>query len=119
MLRGMYPQNILNYNLFRFPEVNEVYGEIRNKRLTESKPGLKEAKKSGNKEQEQYWKIQDTFFKLILNGTSGLLDQEYSWLYNPTGALKLRLIGQLTLNKLIELCTLNNFRVVSRKYRWT
>lgn len=110
---GMYPQNILNYDLFRFPEVNEVYGEIRNKRLTESKPGLREAKKLGNKEQEQYWKIQDAFFKLILNGTSGLLDQEYSWLYNPTGALKLRLIGQLTLNKLIELCTLNNFRVVS------
>lgn len=110
---GMYPQNILNYNLFRFPEVNDVYGEIRNKRLTESKPGLREAKKSGNKEKEQYWKIQDTFFKLILNGTSGLLDQEHSWLYNPVGALKLRLIGQITLNKLIELCTLNNFRVVS------
>jgi len=45
--------------------------------------------------------------------TSGLLDQEHCWLYYPEGALRLRLIGQLILTKLIEKCINNNYRVIS------
>lgn len=58
-------------------------------------------------------KGKDTFFKLILNGTSGLIDNEYSWLYYPEGAMKLRLIGQIILTKLTEGCIINNWQVIS------
>ena len=58
-------------------------------------------------------KAKDTFLKLILNATSGLLDNQHSWLYFPEGAMRLRLIGQLFLTKAIETCIINNWQVVS------
>lgn len=58
-------------------------------------------------------KAKDTFLKLILNSTSGLLDNQHSWLYFPEGAMRLRLIGQVFLTKTIEVCIMNNWQVIS------
>ena len=64
-------------------------------------------------------KAKDTFLKLILNSTSGLLDNQHSWLYFPEGAMRLRLIGQLFLTKTIEVCIINKWQVVSANTkRW-
>jgi len=95
---SLYPNLIINYRCIRFPEVLQRYTSIKDERII--------AKKARQK-------TKDTFFKLILNGVSGLLDQGHSWLYYPEGALRLRLIGQLVLTKAVELCILNNWQVVS------
>lgn len=88
--------------VFRFREVNERYCEIKHLRLTESKPNFKKAKLAGDVEQIQYWKLQDEFYKLVLNSTSGLIDMKHSWLYNPSMILKLRLMGQMILLRCIQ-----------------
>lgn len=95
---SLYPTNIINYKLIRYPEVLNKYSSIKDERIIAKK----------NKE-----KGKDTFFKLILNGTSGLIDNEYSWLYYPEGAMKLRLIGQIILTKLTEECIINDWKVIS------
>ena len=95
---SLYPNLIINYKCIRFLEVLDRYLQVKTERLV--------AKKEKNKPK-------DTFLKLILNSTSGLIDNEYSWLYYPEGAMRLRLIGQLILTKCIEVCIQNNWRVVS------
>ena len=95
---SLYPNIIINYKCVRFPEVLNRYISIKAERMA-----AKKAKR----------KIEDSFKKLILNGFSGLLDQSVSWLYYPEGALKMRLIGQLILTKIIETCILNNWQVIS------
>lgn len=95
---SLYPTLIENYNCIRFPEVLGKYVSVKKDRLT--------AKKEKNK-------VKDTFLKLILNSTSGLIDNQHSWLYYPEGALRMRLIGQLILTKLIEKAAINGFKVIS------
>ncbi len=95
---SMYPNGMINHQLFRFNSVLKRFTEMKDERV--------EAKK--NKE-----KSKDALFKLILNGTSGLLDQEYSWLYYPEGAMKLRLLGQLVITLVIERLVLAGFQVLS------
>jgi len=51
--------------------------------------------------------------KLVLNSLSGLLDNQYSWLYYPEGAMKMRLQGQLVLTKAVENLAIADFQVVS------
>ena len=89
---------MINYHCLRYKEVLERYIEVKTERLI--------AKKAKDK-------AKDTFLKLILNSTSGLIDNQHSWLYFPEGAMRLRLIGQLILTKCIEECILNNWQVVS------
>lgn len=95
---SLYPNLIINYMCIRYPEVLDRYLNVKTERLI--------AKKKKDK-------AKDTFLKLILNSTSGLLDNEHSWLYYPEGAMKLRLIGQLVLTRFIEVCIINKWRVVS------
>ena len=95
---SLYPNLMINYACLRFPEVLNRYIEVKDERL--------EAK--ANKD-----KAKDKFLKLILNSTSGLIDNQHSWLYFPEGAMRLRLIGQLILTKCIEQCIINNWQVVS------
>jgi len=95
---SLYPNLIINYNCIRFTDVLERYKEVKVERMI--------AKKNKDKQK-------DLFLKLNLNGLSGLLDNEYSWLYYPEGAMKLRFIGQLVLTKFIEECLLNNWQVIS------
>lgn len=97
-IASLYPNIIINYNCIRFPEVLQQYLNVKTDRII--------AKKAKNK-------AKDTFLKLILNSTSGLLDNQHSWLYFPEGAMRLRLIGQLFLTKAIEICIINNWQVVS------
>jgi hypothetical protein len=95
---SLYPNLIIIYNCIRYNEVLNRYLEVKTERLIAKK----------NKD-----KAKDTFLKLILNSTSGLIDNQHSWLYFPEGAMRLRLIGQLILTKCIEACILNNWQVVS------
>lgn len=95
---SLYPTIIENYKLFRFFQVLERYSQIKLDRL--------KAKREGNK-------LYNLFYKLVLNGISGLLDNNYSWLYFPEEAMKLRLMGQLMLTKLIEEASLAGFKVIS------
>lgn len=95
---SLYPNLIINYLCIRYPEVLDRYKRVKGERMI--------AKKEKNKRK-------DTFLKLILNSTSGLLDNQHSWLYYPEGAMKLRLIGQLILTKCIEECLINGWQVVS------
>jgi len=97
-VRSLYPFLIINYNCIRYPEVLQRYVEVLNERV--------EAKSTKNKPK-------DSFLKLILNSTSGLIDNQHSWLYFPEGAMRLRLIGQLILTKCIEQCIINKWQVVS------
>lgn len=108
---AMYPTNIENWSAFRFPEVLNVYKSFKTKRITETKPGMKSTIKGSLEWNEWYQK--DLFAKLILNGVSGLLDLEFSWLFNPEGIMKVRCGGQLQLLTLMEKCILNNFDVLS------
>lgn len=49
---SLYPTNIINYNICRFPEVMQLYSEIKEERLIAKKNKLKQ---------------KDTFLKLVLN----------------------------------------------------
>lgn len=95
---SLYPNLIINYLCVRFPEVLNRYIQIKSERLIAKK---------------EKQKLKDTFLKLILNGISGLLDNTHSWLYYPEGALRMRVIGQLIMTKVIEVCLLNNWQVIS------
>lgn len=95
---SLYPNLIINYKCIRFPEVLERYASIKSERIIAKK----------NKD-----KSKDSFLKLVLNATSGLLDNKHSWLYYPEGALRLRLLGQIILTKCIEECLINGWKVVS------
>lgn len=95
---SLYPNLIINYNTIRQPIVLKQYSKIKDERMV--------AKKEKNKNK-------DVTFKLILNSTSGLLDSKYSWLYYPEGAMKMRLMGQLIMTKVIDELVINNFKVVS------
>ncbi len=95
---SLYPRLIINYRTIRFPEVLHRYSEIKDERLIAKKAKLK---------------VKDTFLKLILNGISGLLDSGYSWLNYHEGAMRLRIIGQMVLTKVIEMCILRNWKVIS------
>ena len=97
-IASLYPTNIINGKTIRFPEVLEIYKEIKAERLVAKR----------NKD-----KVRDKLLKLILNGTSGLLDNEYSWLYCPELATALRVTGQLQLLRTIEEVTLAGFQVLS------
>lgn len=97
-IASLYPNIMINYGCLRFPEVLNRYKEVKSERLIAKK----------NKD-----KAKDGFLKLILNSTSGLIDNQHSWLYYPEGAMRLRLIGQIFLTKCIEECIINNWQVVS------
>ena len=95
---SMYPNLIVNYELIRYPIILEKYKQVKSDRI--------EAKRSGNKSK-------DSLLKLILNSTSGLIDNQHSWLYYPEGAMKLRLMGQLVLSVVIDRLVIEGYKVVS------
>ena len=97
---SLYPTLLENYKFINpnIYEVLEIYSEKKKERII--------AKKEGNKGVNE-------ILKLVLNATTGLLDNTYSWLYSPGPIMGLRLTGQLVLTRLLEECTLNNFSVIS------
>lgn len=91
---SLYPNLLINYKFIRedlYP-VLERYIDIKQERIEAKKAKLK------NK---------DSFLKLILNTLTGLLDNEYSWMYSPEQIMALRLTGQLLLTRLLEECSIN------------
>jgi len=98
---SMYPTNIENYS-YVSPELGkemlDIYSNIKQERFQAKKQKLK---------------TKDTFLKLCLNSFSGLIDNEYSWLYAPEQALGLRLTGQLQLCSMIEMLIANGFIIIS------
>lgn len=108
-IASLYPQLILNYNCFRFKELNEIYDHFRLLRINKSKPNMKKYKGT---DKEQFWKNEDLFYKVILNGISGYLDMAYSPLYNNKGAMTMRCAGQLILLYLTEIVLEENIRVI-------
>lgn len=98
---SMYPTNIENYG-YVSPELGntmlDIYTDIKNQRF--------EAKKNKDK-------VKDTFLKLILNSFSGLIDNQYSWLFAPEQALGLRITGQLQLIKMTEMLIENGISIIS------
>lgn len=108
-ISSLYPTFILNFHAFRYTEVEEQYKQIRQFRLTETKPNLQKYK---GKPEELYWKQKDLFYKVVLNGVSGHLDSEHSWLYNPEGIMKVRCGGQLVLLTVIEQCLIKDIQVL-------
>lgn len=95
---SLYPNLVINYKLIKQPEVLSQYERIKDERIV--------AKRTGDK-------AKNVTYKLVLNSLSGLLDNKYSWLHYPQGAMKMRLMGQLILAKTIEMCVIEGYKVVS------
>lgn len=87
---SLYPSMIISHNFYP-PHLGyefvEVYSAIRTERL--------EAKRNGNK-------VKNETLKLALNGLSGNLQQEFSWVYSPFTVMQVRINGQLLLLMLAE-----------------
>ncbi len=108
-IESLYPQNIINFEAFRFPEVLEAYRAFKEYRVTQTKPNLKKFK--GTPE-EIYWKTIDAYYKVILNGTSGHLDSPESWLFNREGIMRVRCGGQLILLTMLEKIWQKNIEII-------
>ena len=97
---SMYPSIILEHNVYPEhlgKEFLKVYGKIKEDRI--------KAKHEGNK-------IVDSTLKLSLNGLSGNLQNEHSWVYSPKTVLRIRLNGQLMLLMLAEAFELSQVSVI-------
>lgn len=81
---GFYPQHLGK-------EFLTTYSKIKKERI--------EAKHNGDK-------IKNETLKLTLNSVTGLMQNEYSWLYSPKDVFKIRINGQLLLLKLAEMLIL-------------
>ena len=81
---GFYPQHLGK-------EFLNTYSNIKKERI--------EAKHNGNK-------VKNETLKLTLNSVTGLMQNEYSWLYSPKDVMKIRINGQLFLLKLAEMLIL-------------
>lgn len=77
---GFYPKHLGTAFL-------DVYSGIKDERI--------EAKHNGNKTKNET-------LKLSLNGLSGNLQNEHSWVYSPMAVMKIRMNGQLLLLNLAE-----------------
>lgn len=99
-IQSLYPTNIIYYEYIspRYKQLLDIYKNVKEERIIAKK---------------EKQKTKDTFFKLILNSFSGLLDSPVSWLYAPEQVLGLRLTGQLQLLKLTEMFQLNGISVIS------
>jgi len=88
-IASMYPATLYNYRMIR-PElysVLDIYNDIKDKRIA--------AKKANEM-------IKSDAYKLILNSTTGLMDNKNMWLYSPAEILALRVFGQMVLLRVVE-----------------
>jgi hypothetical protein len=89
-VESLYPSLLISYN-FCPPHLNNVfvkiYSNIKKERI--------EAKHNGEK-------LKNITFKYCLNGLSGNLQNENSWVYSPETVMKIRINGQLLLLMLVE-----------------
>lgn len=97
---SLYPTLLENYRFIR-PELVIVLDEYLRLKMDRV-----EAKRSGNK-------IKDVFLKLCLNGFTGIVDQDVSWLYSPEHMTALRVFGQLIQLRVLEELSEVGIQVVS------
>jgi len=97
---SLYPSLLENYKFINplIYEVLDIYSEKKKERIIAK--------------QEKNTVVNETL-KLVLNATTGLLDNTYSWLYSPGPIMALRLTGQLILTRLLEECNIHSFSVIS------
>lgn len=87
---SLYPSMIIEHGLYPphlGMEFLDVYTDIRTERLNYKKLKMK---------------LDDITFKYCLNGLSGNLQQEFSWVYSPKTVMQIRINGQLLLLMLTE-----------------
>lgn len=98
---SLYPSLLIEWEFYPQHlgvEFLQTYRNIRKERL--------EAKHNGNK-------IKNETLKLCLNSVTGLMQNEFSWMYSPKDVYKIRINGQLLLLKLAEMLILaTNCRIV-------
>ena len=96
----MYPSIILEHKIYP-QHLGEsflhVYAKIKSDRV--------KAKHEGNK-------VVDATLKLSLNGLSGNLQSEYSWVFDPKCAYTIRINGQLMLLMLAEAFSTIGCRII-------
>lgn len=110
-ISSLYPTVMLNLSCFRFKELENSFRTMRDYRVNEVKPNVKKFKGT---EKEIFWKNEDAYAKVILNGLSGYIDMEYSPLYYNKGAMKMRCFGQLVLLTVGEQCIQNNISIIQK-----
>ena len=87
---SLYPTLLINWDFtpkHLGKEFLTTYSNIKKERI--------EAKHNGNK-------IKNETLKLTLNSVTGLMQNEYSWLYSPEDVMRIRMNGQLFLLMLAE-----------------
>jgi hypothetical protein len=97
---SLYPTLLENYRFIR-KELEIVLDEYLKLKLDRV-----EAKRLGIK-------IKDTFLKLMLNGFTGIVDQDVSWLYSPEQMTALRVFGQLIQLRILEEMSEIGIQVIS------
>lgn len=99
-VQSMYPSIILEHKVYPRhlgESFLHVYAKIKSDRV--------EAKHEGNK-------VVDATLKLSLNGLSGNLQSEYSWVFDPKCAYTIRINGQLMLLMLAEAFSMIGCRII-------
>ena len=97
---SLYPSMLIAYKFYPKhlgPEFLEVYSKIKDERI--------EAKHNGNK-------VKNETLKLALNGLSGNLQNEHSFVYSPFSVMQIRINGQLLLLMLAEKLTQIGCRII-------
>lgn len=98
---SLYPTLLIEWNFapkHLGKEFLKTYSNIKKERI--------EAKHNGNK-------VKNETLKLCLNSVTGLMQNEYSWLYSPEDVMRIRINGQLFLLMLAEsLILATNCRII-------
>lgn len=97
---SLYPTLLENYRFIRkeLEIVLDEYLKLKGDRV--------EAKRSGNK-------VKDLFLKLMLNGLTGIVDQDVSWMYSPEHMNALRVFGECIQLRVLEELSEVGIRVIS------
>lgn len=88
---SLYPSLLIEYEFYPNhlgSEFLTTYSNIKKERI--------EAKHNGDK-------VKNETLKLALNAVTGLMQNEYSWMYSPKDVMRIRMNGQLFLLKLAEM----------------
>lgn len=97
---SLYPSLLIEYDFYPKylgPEFKEGYSNMKTERLEFKRLKMKD---------------EDTMFKFALNGLSGNLQQEHSFVYDPFAVMQIRMNGQLLLMMLAEKYVQNGIRII-------
>jgi hypothetical protein len=97
---SLYPTLLENYRFIRkeLAIVLDEYLKLKGDRVEAKRLGIK---------------IKDTFLKLMLNGLTGIVDQEVSWMYSPEHMNALRVFGECIQLRVLEELSSVGIQVIS------